>query len=199
MGRPNGKKFAQWFSGYRVFRCFSLICPQSRLFSMNSLRSIASVPALLLCLASCAAPQKPSPPPPPKLIAKNSPTAFPSLAQLRDYNYRLTKRLPEASMDHALPELNRLTWEPQEEYGVPYPLSYKEIGSMPAHHLFKASMTVEGVLCRVWIHTTRNVDLDPKGKLILTGNGRHKILHLSLIEYSPQFSSRYGKRTDWPP
>ncbi len=93
-------------------------------------------------------------------------------------------------MDRALPELNQLTWEPQEEYGVPYPMSSKEIGSMPAHHLFKASMTAQGVLCRVWIHTTRNIDLDSRGKLILTGKGRHKILHLSLSSSTARNSAR---------
>ena len=163
------------------------------------LRNAASAFAILFVIASCAAPPKPEPPPPPKLVAKNRPSVFHTLAQLHDYNYELTHHIPEHSMEHVLPELNLLKWEPQREYGVPYPMEDKEIGPMPEYHLFKASMTAEGVLCRVWIHTTRNVDLDKKGKLVLTGTGRHRILHLSLMEYPPGYPSWYGKRTDWPP
>ena len=178
---------------------FSLLSSPMPFITAIPLHRIAAALAFLVGLASCAAPQKPPAPPPPKLINKNPPSVFSSLAQLRDYSHRFIKRIPEESIGRALPELNRLTWEPQEEYGVPYPMTSKNVGPMPPYHLFKASMTAEGVLCRVWIHTTRNVDLDKKGKLVLTGTGRHRILHLSLMEYPPGYPSWYGKRTDWPP
>jgi hypothetical protein len=158
---------------------------------------LAAALAFLFGLASCATPPEP-PPPPPKLIDKNPPTVFPSLAELRDYNYRLVRCVPEGSIFLALPELNRLRWEPQEEYGVPYRMSYKNVGPMPPYYLFKATTTAQGVRCRVWIHMTRNVELDKKGKLLLMGKNVHKILHISVIEYEPGFPLRYGKRTDWP-
>lgn len=114
-----------------------------------------------------------------------------SLAELRRLNARLAKEIPEQSFGKALAELNHLTWyDPRAgESGLPW--SYPG-GPLTPNHLYEANLDAEGVICRVFLHVTKNIVLNTEGHMVKTGLSRARVLQVRLVDYTAQ------KAWDWP-
>jgi hypothetical protein len=160
---------------------------------------VALLLALSLALGGCATkiPDAAATTPDPRFAPWiERPTVFNSLGEMRRYNSRLTKQIPEEPISKALRELNLLTWTPPGEPGMPYSLPLRALkNSDPPSQVFTAFMKAEGVDFRAVIQITKNITLDHcPGKLEAVGKAGHRILAVDLIEYD----SKLGIKTCWP-